>query len=155
MEERLNIVIKDQCGSDYVVSSLKSKTIREVINDVMIRHPSNKAYPKCTINGNKVQIDKTLSSLNIRDGETIFVTFPRIRRKDEEDEERKKRLSTELFVQALRIVDMQYNDYDFCGRNALLYDLSDDSRDGNEGIGFGAFPESEVLNHASEFPRLW
>jgi hypothetical protein len=137
MEERLNITL---CGIDGLMCHItprRSNTLREIIREARIL-PSQAAQPLCLFRGNQVHVDIPLSSLNVNDGEVITVVFKKltITQMIEEKAKHIQKLENDLYREALRIIDVQFNSLETLENSNLVYRamLKENIEDGNKEV---------------------
>ena len=129
MDERLNITIQDTGGTLLHISPLRSNTLREVMNEAQL-FPVQ-CNPFCLLRGNKVHMDLSLACLNVKDGETILVVFPKENNKTKLIsrnhllKERKKqieKIDSDIYKETLRVSDFQYNAFELFSKAPKYYE---------------------------------
>ena len=123
MEERLNITLCGIGGLQLHITPRRSNTLREVINEARLL-PSQAAQPLCLFRGNQVHVDVPLAYLNVSDGETITVMFPKLSTTEIIREKTKhiRKLENDLYREALRVMDVQFSSIETCEKASLLYE---------------------------------
>ena len=125
MEDRLNIILRNSCGTLMHISPRRSNTLREIVRDAQI-YPTQ-CKPFCILRGNKVHMDLSLASLNIRDGETITIMIPKEKKRtkliDQIDYRKKQieRLDGEVYNEVLRVSDFQYKAFELYKKAPAVY----------------------------------
>ena len=162
MEERLNITLCDIGGLQLHITPRRSNTLREVINEARL-FPSNAAQPLCLFRGNQVHVDVPLAYLNVNDGETITVMFPKLSVTEIIREKAKhiQKLENDLYREALRVMDVQFSSIETCEKANLIYEEMFKDKIDEEEINKDAlpcltkFPKPRKSLSVDPLPNFW
>ena len=123
MEDRLNITLCGIGGMKLSISPCRSHTLREIITDSGMLPSKTFFNPLCIFRGNQVHVDMSLASLNVENGETITVVFPKFDQKKKRIERAQlvEKLESDIYHEALRVTDLQFSMAENVKSASLMY----------------------------------